>query len=106
MAIHLNANYWENPLKFDPERFTPENIKNRNPYAYIPFSGGPRNCIGNKSHIKRIRVQLCKFYLVESIKFCFRYSIRMDRYENNFSRIIESIRISYRFKFGRIAFPI
>jgi cytochrome P450 len=46
-VTHRHPAFWENPEGFDPERFTPEHSAGRPRYAYFPFLGGPRQCIGN-----------------------------------------------------------
>ena len=46
VGFHRDPKYFENPLKFDPERFSEENKDKIKPFTYLPFGVGPRNCIG------------------------------------------------------------
>jgi len=47
-VTHRDPALWDDPERFDPERFTPERVAERHRFAYLPFSGGPRLCIGNE----------------------------------------------------------
>ena len=57
-SVHLNPDTWPNPNEYNPERFTSEAIKDRHPYSYIPFSAGPRNCIGQHFAMNEMKTLL------------------------------------------------
>ena len=46
-GAHHAARHWPDPEIFDTDRFLKDNVKQRAPFTYLPFGGGPRMCIGN-----------------------------------------------------------
>jgi cytochrome P450 len=45
-VTHRHPDFWDDPERFDPERFTRERVAGRHRFAWFPFGGGPRGCIG------------------------------------------------------------
>ncbi|KAF2446257.1 cytochrome P450 [Karstenula rhodostoma CBS 690.94] len=58
--IHNNPALWDNPAKFDPERWETPEVKNRHKAAYIPFAAGPRMCIGFNFALQEVKIFLPK----------------------------------------------
>ncbi|MBT8219747.1 MAG: cytochrome P450 [Bacteroidia bacterium] len=55
-GVHRSEKYWSNPDQFDPSRFEKSKMKERHPFSYFPFGGGPRLCIGQ--HFALMEMQL------------------------------------------------
>lgn len=61
-VVHRSARLWDDPNKFDPERFLGDNKKSINKYSYFPFGGGPRICIGEQFAIMEMIIALVTIY--------------------------------------------
>ncbi|CAL8103790.1 unnamed protein product [Orchesella dallaii] len=84
LVMHKDEIHFPNPDSFKPDRFLPEECKKRHPYAFLPFSAGPRICLGMKSATFSIKILVTKilhnFEIVTEDKFenlKFRFSLTM-----------------------------
>jgi len=65
-VLHRHPAFWENPEGFDPDRFLPERSAGRPRYAYLPFGGGPRVCVGN--HFAMMEAQIILAMIVRDFR--------------------------------------
>lgn len=69
-AVHADPRYWPDPERFDPLRFTPENVAGRHKYAWVPFGGGAHMCLG--LHFAYMQVKLLVSHILT------RYEVSMQ----------------------------
>lgn len=68
-ALQRDEKNFPDPLRFDPDRFSPENVDNIRPFTNFPFGAGPRNCIGERFGLMQVKsalVNLLKDYRFEA----------------------------------------
>ena len=65
-ASHHNPGYWDDPEAFDPDRFLPDRSAGRPHYAYLPFGGGRRKCIGY--HLALLELRLIVAMVVQRFR--------------------------------------
>jgi cytochrome P450 len=65
-AMHRDPALWDNPLNFDPDRFSPANSAGRDRWQYLPFGGGPRSCIGD--HFAMLEATLALATIIRDVE--------------------------------------
>ena len=66
--VHMDPRHWPEPEKFDPMRFTPEEVAKRHKYAWVPFGGGAHMCLGLHfayMQVKVLMAQILTRYRIE-----------------------------------------
>lgn len=66
-VLHRDPEIWENPLEFNPDNFSPEAKQKRDPYSFLPFGTGPRQCMGMRLALLEIKQGLMK--ILQRFKF-------------------------------------
>ncbi|KAH8388040.1 hypothetical protein KR093_011279 [Drosophila rubida] len=94
-CVHRRADIYPNPTKFDPDNFLPERMANRHYYSFIPFSAGPRSCVGRKYAMLKLKVLLStvvRNFIIHSTETEADFKLQADiilKLENGFNVSLE-----------------
>uniref|UniRef100_A0A673UHR9 unspecific monooxygenase n=1 Tax=Suricata suricatta TaxID=37032 RepID=A0A673UHR9_SURSU len=69
-TLHRDPSLWPEPNEFHPERFNKKNKDSINPYIYLPFGTGPRNCIGMRFAVMNMKFAIVRLLQNFSFKPC------------------------------------
>ncbi|CAG2112673.1 unnamed protein product, partial [Medioppia subpectinata] len=104
-AIHHSKQNYPNPEMFIPDRFLPENRHKIIPYTYLPFTSGPRNCIGMRFAL--MEVKLCLAHIIRRFQFsrCPQTDVPLILIGNLWERLLTplpDLEIKWQRKYGKI----
>ncbi|KAJ1096460.1 hypothetical protein NDU88_001600, partial [Pleurodeles waltl] len=69
-TLHRDPEYWPEPEKFDPDRFSKENKDTQEPYTFLPFGSGPRNCIAMRFGLLAVKAGIVSLLQNFSFQVC------------------------------------
>ncbi|XP_078461108.1 cytochrome P450 3A8-like [Lampetra planeri] len=93
-VLHYDPQYWDKPHEFRPERFTKEAKEARDPYCYLPFGHGPRNCIAMRFALMSVKMAVCRILQRYSFHACSETAIPPQFQNNPFLQIKTPLKVN------------
>ncbi|CAG2168837.1 unnamed protein product [Oppiella nova] len=91
-ALHHDPHYYPDPHRFIPERFLGDNLNKVKPYTYLPFGGGPRNCIGMRFALLEAKLALARVLMDYEFSPCAKTEVPL-RFVNTRPGLLQAVSI-------------
>nr|XP_008121931.1 PREDICTED: cytochrome P450 3A6 isoform X2 [Anolis carolinensis] len=94
-VLHRDPEFWPEPEEFRPERFSKENKETLDPYTFLPFGAGPRNCIGMRFALLSLKVAMIVLLQRFSFRTCEETPIPLELQSQGFMTPKKPIRLKF-----------